>query len=167
MRFCLPTVTPNCLPSGLATAGSLCTRSWTPKNKYDLWVFPMGESSQNGERATARKPIPFLRTEFTEWQGQLSSDSRWMAYASDVSGQFEVYVQPFPAGEGKWKISIAGGEGPRWRGDGRELFFVAADGKMMAVPVKATEGAKPSLKQALLNPCLTRKWCRTSHCSTT
>jgi hypothetical protein len=55
-----------------------------------------------------------------------------------------VYVRPFPPGEGEWTISIAGGEQPRWRGDGRELFFEAADGKMMAVPVKAVAGASPS-----------------------
>ena len=56
----------------------------------------------------------------------------------------EVYVRPFPPGEGEWTISLAGGEQPRWSGDGKELFFEAADGKMMAVPVKAVAGAKPS-----------------------
>ena len=58
-----------------------------------------------------------------------------MAYRSDESGQPAVYVRPFPSGEGKWRISTAGGEQPRWRGDGKELFFVGSDGKMMAVPV--------------------------------
>jgi hypothetical protein len=64
-----------------------------------------------------------------------------MAYTSDESGQREVYVRPFPLSEGKWRISTAGGEQPRWRGDGQELFFVSADGKMTAVTVKAVSGA--------------------------
>jgi hypothetical protein len=71
-----------------------------------------------------------------------------MAYTSDEAGQREVYVQPFPSGEGKWKISISGGEQPRWRGDGKELFFVAADGKMMSVALKMTVGAKPFFEPA-------------------
>ena len=74
--------------------------------------------------------------------GQLSPDSHWMAFTSDRSGRREVYVRPFPAGEGEWTISIAGGEQPRWRADGKELFFEAADGKMMAVPVKARRWGK-------------------------
>jgi hypothetical protein len=70
-----------------------------------------------------------------------------MAYSSDESGQREVYVRPFPASEGKWRISAAGGDQPHWRGDGKELFFAGADGKMMAVAVKASAAAKPSFEQ--------------------
>jgi hypothetical protein len=55
-------------------------------------------------------------------------------------------VRPFPSGEGEWPISVAGGQEPRWRGDGNELFFEAADRKMMAVSVKAVAGAKPSFE---------------------
>jgi eukaryotic-like serine/threonine-protein kinase len=69
-----------------------------------------------------------------------------MAFTSDRSGRREVYVRPFPPGEGEWTISLSGGEQPRWRGDGKELFFEAADGKMMAVPVKAATGTKPSFE---------------------
>jgi hypothetical protein len=87
-----------------------------------------------------------LRTEFQEAFGQLSPDSHWMAYTSDRSGQREVYVRPFPPGEGEWTISIAGGQAARWRGDGKELFYEAADEKIMAVPVKASFGAKPSFE---------------------
>jgi eukaryotic-like serine/threonine-protein kinase len=111
-----------------------------PKNKLDLWVLPTEGA------AAERKPIPFLRTEFNELLGQLSPDSHWMAFTSDRSGRREVYVRPFPPAEGEWTISIAGGEQPRWRGDGKELFFAAADGKMMAVPVKAVAGAKSSFE---------------------
>jgi len=111
-----------------------------PKNKYDLWVLPTSGSTAD------RKPMLFLRTEFNELQGQLSPDSHWTAFTSDRSGRREVYVRPFPPGEGEWTISLAGGEQPRWRGDGKELFFEAADGKMMAVPVKATAGPRPSFE---------------------
>jgi Tol biopolymer transport system component len=107
-----------------------------PKTKRDIWVWPM----QGG---TERKPLPFLHSEFNETFGQLSPDGHWMAYTSDESGgQREVYVRPFPAGDRQWRISIAGGEQPRWRGDGKELFFVGADGKMMSVAVSAVTGPK-------------------------
>ena len=116
-----------------------------PKTKAALWVLPTQGS------AADRKPIPFLRTEFQEREAQLSPDSHWMAFTSDRSGRQEVYVRPFPPSDGEWTISIAGGEQPRWRGDGKELFFEAADGKMMsvsikAVPVKAAAGTKPSIE---------------------
>jgi len=108
------------------------------KNKRDLWVLPAEGDTAN------RKPIPFLRSEFDELHGQLSPDSHWMAFTSDQSGRREVYVRPFPPGEGEWTLSIAGGQAPRWSGDGKELFFEAADGKMMSVPVKkAVAGVKP------------------------
>ena len=69
-----------------------------------------------------------------------------MAFTSGRSGRREVYVRPFPASEDEWTISIAGGQAARWRGDGKELFFEALDGKMMAVPVKAEPGVKPSFE---------------------
>ena len=115
-----------------------------PKTKSDLWTLPVTGAD--------RKPVPFLRTEFNESMGQLSPDSRWMAYASDESGQREVYVRPFPGGEGKWKISTAGGVEPRWRGDGKELFYVAADGKMTAVAIKAALAPKPVFEAGVPAP---------------
>ena len=120
-----------------------------PKTKWDIWVLPM-------EGEAKRKPVPFLRSEFNEMSGQLSPDSHWMAYTWDRSGQREVYVRPFPVGEGEWKISIAGGDQSRWRGDGRELFFLGADGKIMSVPVKAAvgsqSGTKPSFEPGVPQP---------------
>jgi Tol biopolymer transport system component len=111
-----------------------------PKTKRDIWVLATEGTAAN------RKPMPFLRTEAEEIFGQLSPDSHWMAFTSDRSGKREVYMRPFPPGEGEWTISLAGGEMPRWRGDGKELFFEATDGKMMAVPVKAVTGPKPSFE---------------------
>jgi serine/threonine protein kinase len=107
-----------------------------PKTRQDLWVLPM-------DGRTALKPILFLGSKSDEVMGKLSPDEHWMAYTSDESGQREVYVRPFPSGDGQWKISMAGGEESRWRADGRELYFVRADGMMMAVPVKAAPGPKP------------------------
>lgn len=109
--------------------------------------------------AGEREPKVFLQSEFDELFGQLSPDNHWLAFASTESGQREVYVRPFPAGEPQWRISIAGGEQPRWRADGKELFFVGGDGKMMAVAVKATAGTKPIFEvdapQALFDARLT------------
>lgn len=97
------------------------------KTRDDLWVLPL-----TGDR----KPSPLVMTPFNDSQGQISPDGRWLAYRSAESGKYEVYVQPFPPSGGKWQISTAGGEEPRWRRDGKELFYVAAE-KLMAVPVKA------------------------------
>jgi Tol biopolymer transport system component len=116
-----------------------------PKAKWDIGVLRM-------DSVTNRKPVPFLRSEFNELHGQLSPDSQWMAYTSDKTGQREVYVVAFPTGEGETRISIVGGEQPRWRGDGKELFFVGAGGKMTAVALKATAGTKLSLEPGAPQP---------------
>jgi len=105
-----------------------------PKTRNDLWVLPM-----TGDR----KPVAFLQTEFTETQGQFSPDGRWMAYGSDESNRFEVYVRPFPSGAGKWKVSINGGRLPLWRRDGKELFYLSPENKLMAVAVKAGAASGP------------------------
>ena len=94
----------------------------------DLWVLPM-----EGER----KPIPYLQTPFNEDYGKFSPNCRFIAYSSDESGRNEVYVQTFPASSGKWQISAGGGAQPRWRRDGRELFYISPDRKLIAVDVKS------------------------------
>jgi Tol biopolymer transport system component len=113
----------------------LIFRQSSPKSKYDLFALPV-----SGDK----KPIPLLTSEFSEAEGAISPNDRWLAYASDESGTYEVYVQSFAPGSskpsnGKWQISIGGGRDPHWRGDGREMFYLASDRKMMAVTVK-TEG---------------------------
>jgi Tol biopolymer transport system component len=141
----------------LATANNKVPTQWSrngqhmvfqeldPKGEQDIWVLPMDGGKE-------RKPVLFLGSEFNEFEGQLSPDSHWMAYASDESGQPEVYVRSFPTGEGKQKISIDGGEQPRWRTDGQELFFVGADGKMMAVTARTVAGTKRSFEPAAPQP---------------
>jgi eukaryotic-like serine/threonine-protein kinase len=81
---------------------------------------------------------PLLQTKWTVGNAQFSPDSRWIAYSSNETGNMEIYVSPFPSGAGKWQVSNAGGQEPRWRQDGKELFYLSADGKMMAVPVKTS-----------------------------
>jgi eukaryotic-like serine/threonine-protein kinase len=96
----------------------------------DLWILPL-----DGDR----KPYPFLQTEFNETHARFSPDSKWVAYISDETGRAEVYVQSFPASGGKWQISTGGGDQPQWRRDGKELFYLSPDRKLMAVQVKTGE----------------------------
>ena len=102
--------------------------------KWDIEVLPLVGN---------RKPIPLVQTDFDERYGQFSPDSRWVAYSSDESGRFEVYVRAFTEGghvsAGKWQVSSNGGYSPRWRADGKELYFNALDGKLMAAAVKSRE----------------------------
>jgi serine/threonine protein kinase/Tol biopolymer transport system component len=98
--------------------------------KEDLWILPLFGD---------HKPFPFLRTQFNESFAQFSTDGHWIAYVSDESGSNQVYIAPFPGPGGKWQASRAGGSEPRWRGDGKELFFLAPDNKLMAVEVNAKE----------------------------
>lgn len=100
-----------------------------PNTKLDLWMLSVAD----------RQPISFLKTSFNEMHGQVSPDGRWIAYASDESGTWEVYVQTFPVPGAKRTISVRGGAEPHWRRDGRELFYLAPDGTLMAVPVKSSD----------------------------
>jgi Tol biopolymer transport system component len=111
--------------------------SLDPQTSYDLWVLPM-----EGER----KPFVFLKTNFAEGLPQFSPDGRWLAYESNESGKYEIYVRPFtgrPPGAssgGQWQVSTAGGDNLRWRSDGKELYYITPDGKLMAAPI-TTSGA--------------------------
>jgi Tol biopolymer transport system component len=101
-----------------------------PKRQSDLWALPL-----DGDR----KPIPILQTPFIETKGQLSPDGKWIAYDSNEFGVFEVYVRSFPSSAAKWQISNGGGTNPRWRGDGKELFYLSPDNKMMAATVRISD----------------------------
>jgi eukaryotic-like serine/threonine-protein kinase len=110
--------------------------SWSPNGKvlafvevapttgYDIWITTVGD----------RKVQPFLRTPFNESVPMFSPDGRWIAYISNESGRWEVYVQPYPSTGGKWQISAEGGTEPVWNRNGRELFFRNGD-KIMAVEI--------------------------------
>jgi Tol biopolymer transport system component len=83
-----------------------------------------------------RQPFVFLHGDFNESQGQFSPDGNWMAYTSDESGTPQINVVSFPKPGGVRQVSTAGGNQPRWRRDGKELYYVALDRKLMAVSVK-------------------------------
>jgi Tol biopolymer transport system component len=105
---------------------------FTGNTNRDLWLLPMG-----GPQSAARTAEPYLKAKANIIRGGLSPDSRWMAYASDESAEYRIYVQAVPAGGAKWQISTAGGGDPSWRRDGNEIYFIASDRKLMAVPVDA------------------------------
>jgi Tol biopolymer transport system component len=79
--------------------------------------------------------VPLFNSKSNETNGQISSDGRWVAYASDESGVWEIYVSSFPGASGKWQVSRGGGSEPRWRADGKEIFYISPSGMLMAVPV--------------------------------
>jgi len=99
------------------------------KTGNDIWIIPM---------TGAGKPYFFIQTSFNETRAQFSPDQRWIAYQSNESGRFEVYVARFPGAGGRVQVSANGGDSPRWRRDGKELFYVSADSKMMAVDVNGS-----------------------------
>jgi hypothetical protein len=92
-----------------------------------------------------------LRSEFNEQQGRVSPDGQWIAYTSDETGRPEVYVQSFPTPGGKWPISTSGGADPRWRRDGKELFFISSDRKLMAVDIQAESTFQAGLPRPLFD----------------
>ena len=92
----------------------------------DIWILPLFGD---------RKAFPIVQSPFEESTAAFSPDGRWLAYESNESGRNEVYVTPFPGAGGKWQVSTAGGYAARWRGDGRELYYLAADNKLMAVGI--------------------------------
>lgn len=103
-----------------------------PKTASDLWALRVEGDGQ---------PFPVVQTPFDEVHGQFSPEGRWVAYASNETGRYEIYVRPFPEGGGRWQVSTVGGIYPRWRRDGAELFYVAPDNTLMAVPVRgASDG---------------------------
>jgi eukaryotic-like serine/threonine-protein kinase len=116
---------------------------WSPDNKYivfsrqrvngsgfDNWLLPLfGDQT----------PKPYLESTFDRIQSRVSPDSRYLAYTTNESGTFQIVVQTFPdPNGGKWQISADGGVQPKWRKDGRELYYLSLDGKMMSVPVNTS-----------------------------
>jgi Tol biopolymer transport system component len=101
----------------------------TPTTGIDVWVLQLSD----------RKAQPILQTPFNESVPAFSPDGRWLAYISDESGRYEVYVQPYPGPGGKWQISTEGGTEPVWNTNGRELFYRSGD-KMMAVDITTQPG---------------------------
>ncbi|HEY1270567.1 MAG TPA: protein kinase, partial [Terriglobales bacterium] len=101
----------------------LCTRQ--TMTGYYLELIP----------AAGGEPTRFSNSKDNETNGQISPDGKWAVYASDETGNWEIYVTSFPGAAGKWQVSRGGGSEPRWRGDGKEIFYIAPNGMLMAVPV--------------------------------
>jgi Tol biopolymer transport system component len=132
-------------------------KSWSPDGRYliyaqihpgtgaDLFALPIGPPDPH--------PLVLAQTQATEDQGQFSPDGHWVAYTSNESGQSEIYVIPFPPApnEGRWVVSRGGGVMPRWRRDGKELFFISPDWKMMAVDVSTNPTFQSGTPHALFD----------------
>ena len=139
---------------------------WSPDGRFLMYTRGAGGSSQlwflsdpTGDPAK-RKAAPYLETPFNTSQCQFSPGPagapRWVAYNSDESKHgYEIYVQSFPAGAGKFQVSSGGGTQPRWRRDGKELFYIAGDGKLMAVDVKTAPRFEAGIPHALFD---SRMW---------
>jgi len=110
-----------------ANGRSLLFVEWNPKTARDIWTMTL-----EGDR----RAEPVLVTPFDEYRPMLSPDGRWLAYVSDESGRYEVYVQSWPESASRALVSAHGGTGPAWSGDGTELFYQNGEA-MMAVPVEA------------------------------
>jgi Tol biopolymer transport system component len=138
----------------LSTGSTLIASDWSTDGRYivftdtnpvtgfDIWVWPT---------ADGQKPTLAVRTPLNEMHGRLSPDGRWMAYASDESGELQVYVQPFPATGDKKQISSNGGAEPRWRRDGNELFYLASNRALMSVSIPAGSAFNAGVPQALFD----------------
>jgi Tol biopolymer transport system component len=118
-----------------------------PGKGWDLWAMPMTGN---------RKPFPVLQSQFNEVLAALSPNGKWLAYASDETGSWQVYVQAFSADAGaaaraKWRISTNGGMQPRWRADGSELFYVSLDRRIVAVAVSTGQAFEAGATTALFD----------------
>ena len=113
---------------------------------FDLMAIPL-----DGDR----KPVPIAHTNSDEREGQFSPDGKWVAYQSNESGRYEIYVQSFPNAAGKTRISAEGGSQVRWRHDAKEIFYVAQDGRLMAAPIRLNSAAttiEPGVPMVLFRP---------------
>ena len=131
--------------------------SWSRDGRYVLYTAATGKGSVvwalplQGE-GKGGKPIPWIQSAFSVKDARFSPDGRWVAYTSDESGRDEVFVQAFPVAEGKWPISTAGGSRPSWSADGRELFFVSPDDRLMSLAFSFTgSGVQAGEPQQLLH----------------
>jgi len=113
----------------------------SPDGRYLLVEFTTGQTNNDlyylDLHAAKPEPVPFAVTSFSEQSARFSADGRWVAYTANESGKNQIYVQPFPATGAKWQVSIDGGDSPRWRPDGREIYFVDPREAIAAAAVNA------------------------------
>ncbi len=119
-----------------ATTDDILPNSWSPDGQHLLFTDQSSSRTYLATvSATGGPKVPLLNSKANETNGQISPDGKWVAYASDESGAWEIYVSSFPGAVGKWQVSRGGGTEPRWRGDGKEMFYLSPSGMLMAVPV--------------------------------
>jgi Tol biopolymer transport system component/tRNA A-37 threonylcarbamoyl transferase component Bud32 len=123
------------------TGGNLVLpNSWSRNGEYVVTT-----NSGNGQEPSYlalfkigdQKPVQVLAGKGNQINGQISPDGKWLAYASDESGGWNIYATTFPSAAGKWQVSVGGGTEPRWRGDGKEMFYLDAKGMLTAVSISA------------------------------
>jgi Tol biopolymer transport system component len=120
-------------PNSISPDGKFLVYSMSANSaRQRLWIHAFGSEKPNTQ------DTPLLRTNFQEGDAQFSSDGHWLAYTSEETGKEEIYVVPFPSLSSKLQISTAGGSQPRWQREGKEIYYIAPDGKMMAVAVEAS-----------------------------
>jgi serine/threonine protein kinase/Tol biopolymer transport system component len=114
----------------------LLFRAQSQKTRYDIWAVRLALSQPSGlERIAGEEPFVVVQTKSDERDPQFSPDGKWIAYESDESGRFEIYVQPFPGPGPKWPVSKGGGAQVRWPRHGKELFYIGLDNRMMSVSI--------------------------------
>lgn len=133
--------------------GEILPTDWSPDGRFILSRVQEPNMSNSELRLIPtsgdQKPVALIKTNFSVSQGQFSPDGRWIAYVSNESGRWEIYVTPFPSAEVNWKVSNSGGTEPRWRRDGKELYYISLDGKLMAVQVKTEPTFEANIAQPL------------------
>ena len=126
----------------LLSAGvTMSAPDWSPVHRLlmytaagNLWTIPVRDDPE---------PELFLGTPFTEHDGTFSPDGRWVAYVSNETGRQQVYVRPFPERDPPYPVSLNGGRAPRWRGDGKEIFFLSPNGTIMAAAIERGRAGVP------------------------
>jgi Tol biopolymer transport system component len=130
-------------PNAVSSDGRIVYRAASARGANDLFLV-----SLDGDRTVTT----LLATEHDELNAAISPDGKWMAYQSNLSGREEVYVRPFPdVDTGQWTVSNAGGTEPAWSPDGREIFYLSAEGRLMSVPVDTSGGFSPGVPVALFD----------------
>jgi Tol biopolymer transport system component len=149
--------TPNAVPLLKSETATIAT-DWSPYGQHiaftrtgsttglDVWVLPLAKDGV---------AFPFAETRAVEDNAAFSPDGRWIAFQSSESGRDEVYVRAFPPAGDQYVVSRNGGTQPRWRGDGRELFFLAPDGSVMAAPIAFTPGFSAGTPQTIVPAAMT------------
>ncbi|HZE89588.1 MAG TPA: protein kinase [Verrucomicrobiae bacterium] len=138
--FVVPADGTGAVETVLANGGDNLASDWSSDGKYIVYQTARGSGLSNTDlwiySVEGKKAEAWLESPYVERQGRFSPDRRWMAYTSNESGRMEVYVRGFMPAGGKWRVSIDGGASPVWRPDGKELFFISSDARLMGVAVR-------------------------------